>query len=186
MLFVLLTGNMCISLNSQIEHGLMHHLIKNNTLIFLLTSLFSFASFASDITVINAHMPEVPPVSRTAAIYLTLENKSAVDYELVDASTPIAKHTMIHKTVEKNGTVKMNHIDGLVIKAKGTVKLDAGGTHIMLMGLAQKSISNPFELTLVFKGLGSKSLESKALEPGKMRSQVHKEQTVLVNIIKRQ
>ena len=152
----------------------MCNLIKSNRLMFLFISLFSFATSASDIVVTNAYMPEIPPVSRTAAVYLTLENKSIVDYELVDVVTPIARHSMVHQTIEKDGVVKMNHVDGLLIKASSMIKLTTGGTHIMLMGLTKKSIPNPFELTLVFN----------SLEPEVLNSE-REEQTILVNIVKR-
>jgi copper(I)-binding protein len=152
----------------------MYNLTKNNCLMFLLISLLSFASSANDIVIIDAYMPEIPPVSRTAAVYLTLENKSTNDYELVAVSTPIARHSMVHQTIEKDGAVKMNHVDRLLVKANNMIKLTTGGTHIMLMGLTQKTIPNPFELTLVFNSLESEDLDSEK-----------KEQTILVNVVKR-
>lgn len=159
----------------------MHHFIQYKTIIVFLVSMVSMASSANDIVISEAQMPEMPPISRTAAIYLTLHNTSAIDYELIGVSTSIAQQAMIHQTMEHDDIVKMNHVNRVLVEANKSIKLAAGGTHIMLMGLKKHSIPNPFEIKLIFKSLEHEDSGLKNLEV-----QVHKEQTVLVNIIKRQ
>lgn len=98
----------------------------------------------------NATMPKLPPVSRTAAIYMTVENKGDKELEIVGVETDVAHHTMIHKTVEKDGMAKMEHLDSIRIPAKGNLELKPGSYHIMLMGLDKEKLAKPFELSLLF------------------------------------
>ena len=98
--------------------------------------------------IVNAIMPAVPPVSRTAAVYLTLQNLSDETIVLSTVETDIARHAMFHQTIENNGIAKMQHRDDLVIPAKQSLKLVSGGIHIMLMGLKGIPSNNQFQLTL--------------------------------------
>lgn len=98
--------------------------------------------------VINAVMPAVPPVSRTAAVYLTLQNLTDKTITLNTVETDIAKHAMFHQTIEQNGVAKMQHRDELIIPAKQTMSLVAGSTHIMLMGMKEIPSRGEFQLSL--------------------------------------
>ena len=98
--------------------------------------------------IVNATMPAVPPVSRTAAVYLTLQNLSDQTIIINSVETEIARHAMFHQTIEQNGVAKMQHRDELVIPAKQSLSLVAGGIHIMLMGLKEIPSNNQFELIL--------------------------------------
>ena len=96
----------------------------------------------------NAYMPEVPSVSRTAAVYLTITNQGSKKIGIVGVSTKIAMHSMIHETIDIDGIAKMKHINSLEIKPSETVNLQPDSIHIMLMGLDHELISDPFELVL--------------------------------------
>ena len=43
-------------------------------------------------------------------------------------------NAMIHQTVVTDGTASMQHLDGLLVSAKGRVSLQPLATHLMLMG----------------------------------------------------
>ncbi len=96
----------------------------------------------------NAYMPEVPPVSRTAAIYVSLENNSKKTITLSAVSTSIARHSMFHQTVENDGVMKMTHESDIQIKAGETIAFSPGGRHIMLMGLTANPMPDKFILEL--------------------------------------
>lgn len=123
-----------------------------NYFIAIFALMFSGLGAATDgnIHVSEVKMPKVPPVSRTAAIYLTIENKGNQVVELVGASTEAAGHTMIHQTVHENGVAKMRHVDTLPIQPQGILELKSGSYHVMLMGLNKEVISKPFKLSLEF------------------------------------
>jgi len=106
----------------------------------------------------NVYMPEVPSVSRTAAVYLTVTNQENQMVKIVGVSTNIAMHSMIHETIDVDGIAKMNHIDALEIKPNETVKLQPDSIHIMLMGLDHELISDPFELVFEFDDGATQSI----------------------------
>ncbi len=112
-----------------------------------------------ELTVTNAYMPAVPPVSRTAAIYLTLENKSQSKIILSGISTPIAQHAMIHQTIESEGLVKMKYLSTIEILPGAKIEFSPGGIHIMLMGLQSKSIQETFMLNLMFEKQASQAIK---------------------------
>jgi len=118
-------------------------------------------SNTSKLTISNAYMPKVPPVSRTAAIYLKMKNSTDVPVVLSGASTSIAHHVMIHQTVESDGVVKMKHQSNVTIPAGGVVEFVPGGTHIMLMGLQKDAFAETFVLDLIFEDQSRQSFEVK-------------------------
>jgi periplasmic copper chaperone A len=116
-------------------------------------------SKTAPVIVVNAVMPKVPPTSRTAAIYLTLQNQSAHAIYLKGVSSESAHHLMFHQTIESNGVAKMQHKEGLEIPANGQLHFKPGGLHIMMMGLSHEKIAKAFKITLEFEGYADKTIE---------------------------
>jgi copper(I)-binding protein len=147
---------------ARVHHSMKVYLNKIHILSIIFLAFAAQSSLAKDppqsesfennqnqnIIAINAIMPEVPAVSRTAAIYLTLKNKSNNDIVIDSVDAEIATHAMFHQTVEKDGVAKMLHRDKLLIPAKQSLELSKGGTHIMLMGLNEVPESKQFILHL--------------------------------------
>ena len=123
--------------------------------IFSLHSLTLSAKEAIDVT--EVLMPEIPTVSRTAAIYLKLHNNTEKEVILINVSTNVAHHAMIHLSRDIDGIAKMQHIDELKIPAKSQFEFSTNGYHIMLMGLDKKLLSAPFEVKLEFKNHPTKT-----------------------------
>jgi copper(I)-binding protein len=117
----------------------------------VLVNCFTVTSYANnEIEVSDVSMPEVPNVSRTAAIYLTIFNQSNKAVKLVDVSTDVARHAMFHMSKEVDGVAKMQHMDELVIPAKSKLVFMPGSYHIMLMNIEHKLLSKPFVVNLLF------------------------------------
>ena len=110
-----------------------------------------YANNKDVLTVSNPYMPAVPKVSKSAAVYLTLTNSSKSKVVLIGVSTPIARHSMIHRTVESDGVVKMMHHADLIINPGDSIEFKPNGMHIMLMGLQVNPIPNSFKLNLIFR-----------------------------------
>ncbi len=119
----------------------------------------------SPLMVTDAYMPAVPTVSRTAAVYLKLENSSSSKIILSGISTTIAKHAMLHQTVESNDVVKMKHLSRLEINSWESVEFSPGGMHIMLMGLQAKAIPKTFMLNLIFENQTSQAIKISVRAP---------------------
>ncbi|SDD79710.1 copper chaperone PCu(A)C [Kordiimonas lacus] len=93
--------------------------------------------------------------SRTvsAAVYLTITNNTHDVIELTGASTDIANTTMIHRSYEEDGIMKMDHVMSVPLKPGETFEFAPGGYHVMLMGLTGPlKKGEVFPLTLEFEG----------------------------------
>lgn len=94
--------------------------------------LFAGGAFANGLAVSGAWI-RLLPGDLPAAGYFTLKNDSAQATALVGAASPDFTRTMLHRSVEKNGTEKMIHVDSVPIPANGVLRFAPGGYHLMLM-----------------------------------------------------
>lgn len=81
-----------------------------------------------------------PPGQRVAAAYLVLTSKGPGERVVLSLSSPLAERVEVHRTVERNGQVRMEPVEQLVLPAGELVELLPGGLHVMLMDL-QRSLS---------------------------------------------
>lgn len=101
-----------------------------------------------------------PPGAPTAAIYFTLANRGAGADRLTGVATPIAEHASLHRSVEEGGMTGMRPVDSLEIPARGQVRLEPGGYHIMLERLSgELAEGDSVSLTLHFARAGTVDVE---------------------------
>jgi periplasmic copper chaperone A len=111
---------------------------------------------AGGIVVTSAWARATPPGATVGAAYVTLRNGGGADDRLLGAASPAAKSVAPHGTIEENGVAAMRPLGDLAVPAGGTLEMQPGATHLMLMGLAeplQEGDSVP--LTLVFEKAGA-------------------------------
>lgn len=86
------------------------------------------------------------------AVYLTVTNAGTATDTLVSASSPGAASVEIHETsTDASGMMGMHPIDGIEIPAGGSVTLEPGGKHLMVMGLKDDlAVGDTLEMDLVF------------------------------------
>ena len=102
----------------------------------LILTACSQAEAPSDLKLTDGWARETAPGQTSAAAYLTVSNNGTGEDRLVGATSPIAKHSMIHQSRAENGIAKMRHLGaGLKIPSKTALQLAPGGTHVMLTGL---------------------------------------------------
>jgi len=90
------------------------------------------------------------------AAYLTITNSGGAPDALVGASSPIATSCSLHETsMDSAGMTGMHQVGRLEIPAGGTVKLEPGGYHLMLMGMDDLIAGSTFELRLDFERAGT-------------------------------
>ncbi len=102
-----------------------------------LLSVFVFLSygFAGDsIFVRDAWINEAPPNARVIAGYMTIENRSSETMVLTGVSSEHFKRIEIHRTEMHGDMMKMVQQEELGIPAGGTVSLQPGSYHLMLVG----------------------------------------------------
>jgi len=96
----------------------------------------------------------VPSVA-VGAVYFIIENRGPQADTLIDASCPQATSAMFHRTTQTNGVSHMEPVDSIAIPPGGTVKIEPGGLHLMLMGLKQPLKAGMLvPLTLRFRRAG--------------------------------
>jgi copper(I)-binding protein len=108
------------------------------------------------LTVTDAWAREAP-AGATSAAYLTISNGTAADDTLVGVSAPsITGSASLHQTTsDASGMTGMQHTDEVHIPAGGTVALEPGGFHIMLMDLTgDLTAGDSLDLVLTFEQAG--------------------------------
>jgi copper(I)-binding protein len=93
----------------------------------------------------------------TTAAYMTITNGTLSDDTLTAVATPVAASASLHETkTDASGMTGMQPVDGIKVPAGGTVTLEPGGYHVMLMGLTgDLAAGQTVRLTLTFKGAGA-------------------------------
>jgi periplasmic copper chaperone A len=96
------------------------------------------------------------------ALYLTIHNNTGVDDELIDIRSDIAQSAQIHETVQMEGDmVGMQPVDALDIPAGGSVSLEPGGYHVMLVNIPDRlSEGKLIVFRLIFEKAGELPIEA--------------------------
>jgi copper(I)-binding protein len=109
----------------------------------VLVQLYLNATMADKLLVNDGTIRMMPPSMGMTAGFVEIKNTSNKDITISSVSSDLAKFTELHTSFENsNGTMSMKHLNNLVIKANSSVKLQAGGKHIMFMRLSKKLVLN--------------------------------------------
>ncbi len=113
-----------------------------------------------------------PGGARTAAVYMTLMNKTDASDRLTGGTSSVADAVQIHEMRVENGIMKMHELsNGLEIPAKGSVTLKPGAYHVMLVGLKRPlKKGEHVALTLAFEKAGKLDINVPVLAIGAMQS----------------
>ena len=96
--------------------------------------LLSLGHADDSIIIQNAWIPEAPPNAKVMAGYMTIENKSSRPRKLLSISSEQFKKVLMHKIEMHGDIMKMTPQEELEIPAQGSISLQPGGYHLMLMG----------------------------------------------------
>lgn len=109
--------------------------MKRLMLAMLLGLWAGIAQAESPLSVTDAWVRWVPPVSGNSAAYFKLSNKGSKPVDLVAAESSVAKNVELH-TVEKSGELmQMKQLEKIAVPAGGSVVFQPGSHHVMLIGL---------------------------------------------------
>ncbi|MBL4906143.1 MAG: copper chaperone PCu(A)C [Sneathiella sp.] len=94
--------------------------------------------------------------AKVGGAYMIVHNRGREDDRLISVRSNIAERTEIHTTNMTDGVMKMLRLkEGVDVKAGGTIMLEPGSYHVMLLGLKEPVIEGKkFPVTLVFKKAG--------------------------------
>jgi len=123
----------------------------------LLVSGSVLAGAAEDVTVNDPYARAVPPGQPNSASFMLLTNSSASDHALVAAESSASKVVELHTHTMVEGMMQMRQVEKIDIPAGSATKLEPGGLHVMLIGLAQDlKPGDEVSITLTFED-GSKT-----------------------------
>jgi copper(I)-binding protein len=73
------------------------------------------------------------PGRHMSAGFFVLTNNTDEDIRITSATSPQFGAVQIHETTIVDGVARMRELDALVVPARGSVTLQRGGKHLMLM-----------------------------------------------------
>jgi copper(I)-binding protein len=87
-----------------------------------------------------------------SAAYLTIENRGRGEDCLIGAETEAATSVEIHETTLVGDVMRMRKLEALDVPPEGSVELEPGGIHLMLLGLTRPLLEGEeIQLTLRFQ-----------------------------------
>jgi len=101
------------------------------------------------------------------AAYLTITNSGSAADSLLSASSPSAASVELHETsMDSSGMTGMHPVDKIEIPAGGSVTLEPGGKHLMVMGLTKDlAVGDQLEVDLVFQNAGTVKVQAEVKQP---------------------
>ncbi|MFD0858568.1 copper chaperone PCu(A)C [Roseovarius aquimarinus] len=118
-------------------------------------------AFAADIMVEDAYARSASPAAKSGAAFMQIVNHGEDD-RLIGAASPAAEKVELHTHVETgDGVMQMKHVEeGFEIPMHGTLSLERGGNHVMLMGLtAPLEQGDSIPVTLTFEKAGEMTVD---------------------------
>ncbi|AGT08412.1 copper chaperone PCu(A)C [Paracoccus aminophilus] len=119
--------------------------------------------------------PATPPAAKVGAGYGTITNHGAAADRLLGGSSPIATRVEIHELRQNGDTAEMRLIEnGIEIAPGGTLELQPGAYHLMLIGLsAPLTAGDRIPVTLEFEKAGPIEAEFAIRPAGKQGAGGH-------------
>ena len=116
---------------------------------------------AGDIAVTGAYSRATLPQAKSAGGFMVITNSGSEPDRLIGATTENAQLSQVHEMRMDGDIMKMGEVEGgLEIPAGGSVTLESGGFHIMMMGLVQPlKVDECLALTLTFEKAGDLPVE---------------------------
>lgn len=125
-----------------------------------LLSLSSTVALA-EILVTDATVREMLPGRSMTAGYFSISNGSTIDVELISASSPQFGSIELHQHSHKDGMMKMEQVQSVVVASGEQVHFQPGGLHLMMFD-AKTSITKGQQIPLRLTFKDGQSIEVQA------------------------
>jgi copper(I)-binding protein len=129
--------------------------------LFLTTPVLAHEVTVGDLQIIHPHIPQPAASAKVAGGYMAIANTGTEPDRLIGIETDFAAKAEVHESkVDASGVGTMDPVPALEIPAGGTVSLEQGGLHVMLMGLTNKLTEGEVhKATLIFERAGRVEIE---------------------------
>lgn len=142
-------------------------LTRNSLAIAVLALGTPFAALAGPIEVRDAYAHATSNAQPVGAGFLTVTNSGVAD-RLVGVACTCSQSAELHAMAMDGGVMKMRKLDAIDVPPKGSVALEPGGMHLMLIGLKAplaEGQSVPLELRFDKAGVVKTTLKVRARVP---------------------
>lgn len=100
------------------------------------------------------------PGDAPAGGYFTVHNDGDAPVELVAVRSPEYGHVMMHRTVTRGGTARMEDAGKVIVPAHGELRFAPGGYHLMLMD-PRPGVKVGGEVGVVLEFAGGRNLDAR-------------------------
>ena len=107
-----------------------------------------------------------PPGRRPRRPSWSWKNAGDKPASLVRVDNGVAKVTELHNHTNDDGVMRMRQVKAVEVPAKGEVKLEPGGLHVVLIDLKTPPQGGARRFTLGFADGSSKTVDAKVVRPG--------------------
>lgn len=115
-----------------------------------------------DVTEIRMGQPTGP----NAALYFVATNNGDTDDFLVGATTDVASAVEIHETtMGDDGSTGMQPVESLAVSAGGSLELEPGGYHLMLVDVERMEVGDTVDITLTWEKAGEMAVKAEVVDP---------------------
>jgi copper(I)-binding protein len=122
------------------------------------------------LTITHPWARPTPPGLTVTAVYFGVKNNGKTADRLIGYSSNAAGRTELHETRMDGGMARMRAVESVLIPAKGSIKAEPGGLHLMLLDLKQTlAVGQRIPVTLKFERAGTVVVEA-VVEDAKKRA----------------
>lgn len=119
----------------------------------------------SAIVVEGAWARPSPMMAGNGAAYMVIRNTGSVDDALIGVASDVAEMVEIHETTMEGGMAGMHSVEAIPVPAGGSISLEPGGYHVMLIGLKEQlQAGQTITLTLTFEKAGQITVQAEVRE----------------------
>lgn len=106
--------------------------MKFNFYLLVISLTFICNAFAESVTIHDTWIKEAPKLAPTSVIFAKLTNNTNKAISLTKVASPISSRIELHRTMHKNGMMKMRKQAYITILANSTIELKPMSWHIMI------------------------------------------------------
>jgi copper(I)-binding protein len=113
------------------------------TALLLLVGLF-FCGYSSADPLLNiesAYVTALIPGQEVSAGYISISNSGDQDQVLQSFNSSAAHMVQLHEVAISSGIMSMDKVDELVLPAGGSINMQPGGLHLMIMGVDKEAFA---------------------------------------------
>ncbi|TRD23603.1 copper chaperone PCu(A)C [Palleronia caenipelagi] len=124
-----------------------------------LPALLPLAAMADDASALRISDPVIyatPPMAKAAGGYMLVENTGETDDTLVNVTSEDVPMVQLHRSMNVDGVMKMEHQDAIHIPAGESVVFKRGDYHVMFIKLdSPMTEGDDITVTLEFENAGA-------------------------------